>query len=49
MARDASGTPVAAPLFADLPDGRRMAVTPADAEVLAAVGTWTCRGWWGRR
>jgi acetyl-CoA C-acetyltransferase len=38
VVRDAAGEPTGAPLFARLPDGRRMAVAPADDEVIRAVG-----------
>ncbi len=36
--RDSEGTPTGAPLLARLPDGRHMAVAPADDEVVEAVG-----------
>ena len=36
--RDDQGTPTGAPLLARLPDGRHMALAPADDEVTAAVG-----------
>jgi acetyl-CoA C-acetyltransferase len=36
--RDSEGTPTGAPLLARLPDGRHMALAPADDEVIAAVG-----------
>jgi acetyl-CoA C-acetyltransferase len=37
VARDGDGTPTAAPVFARLPDGRQMALAPADEEALLAV------------
>jgi acetyl-CoA C-acetyltransferase len=37
VARDGDGSPTAAPVFARLPDGRQMALAPADDEVLVAV------------
>jgi acetyl-CoA C-acetyltransferase len=36
--RDGQGAPAGAPVIARLPDGRQMALAPADAEVTAAVG-----------
>ncbi|MGO8872545.1 MAG: acetyl-CoA acetyltransferase [Acidimicrobiales bacterium] len=38
VVRDSDGEPVGAPLFARLPDGRRMALAPADDEVVRAMG-----------
>ena len=36
--RDGQGAPTGAPLLALLPDGRRMALAPADDDVTAALG-----------
>ncbi len=36
--RDNDGTPTGAPMVVRLPDGRHMALAPADGEVLEAVG-----------
>ena len=36
--RDDQGAPTGAPLLARLPDGRHMALAPADDEVTGAVG-----------
>jgi acetyl-CoA C-acetyltransferase len=38
VVRDGDGNPTGAPLLARLPDGRHMALAPADEEVTAAVG-----------
>ena len=38
VARDHEGHPTDAPLIARLPDGRQMALAPADDEVVAAMG-----------
>ncbi len=38
VARDNDGTPTAAPIFAELPDGRRMALAAADEDTVTAVG-----------
>jgi acetyl-CoA C-acetyltransferase len=38
VVRDVEGAPSGAPVIARLPDGRQMALAPADAEVTAAVG-----------
>jgi hypothetical protein len=38
VVRDHGGTPTGAPVIARLPDGRHVAASPADAEVVAEVG-----------
>ena len=38
VVRDGDGSPIGAPLFARLPDGRRMAVAPSDDGVTQAMG-----------
>ncbi len=38
VARDHQGRPTGAPLIARLPDGRQMALAPADDEVIGAMG-----------
>jgi acetyl-CoA C-acetyltransferase len=48
VSRAGDGRPDAAPVIAGLPDGRRMAVAPADDEVLAAMGGVDVPGLVGR-
>lgn len=44
VARDHEGRPTDAPLIARLPDGRQMALAPADDEVVAAMGALDAPG-----
>jgi len=46
--RDGQGEPTGAPLIARLPDGRRMAVAPADHQVVEAMGGLDVPGLVGR-
>ena len=48
MVRDAHGAPTGAPLIARLPDGRQMALAPADDEASLKSAHSTCPGLVGR-